>query len=61
MSLKISSHSQIKGKKPLLFLDICSKIYCKFVLVHLDYKAMQFTYTNCNTNAGHGLPLCRKH
>jgi hypothetical protein len=59
MSLKISTHSGIK-ENLLLFLDVCSKFYRRFVLVHLDYKVIQFTYTNFTTSAGHGLPICRK-
>jgi hypothetical protein len=47
--------------KPLLFLDICSKFYCRFVLVYLDYKVIQFMYTNFTTSALHGLRICRKH
>ena len=41
-------------------VNISSKIYCRFVSVHLDYKVIQFTYTYFTTSAGHGLPICRK-
>jgi len=60
MSLKISSQFRIKENR-LIFLDIFSKFYCRFVLVRLDYKVIQFMYTNFTSSAGHGLPVCRKH
>ena len=59
MSLEISSHSRIKDKQ-LLSLDNCSKFYCRFALVHIDYKLMQFTYANFTTVDGHVVQILQK-
>ena len=55
MSLKISNHSHSK-QKPLLFW-----ISAPSFIADLDYKVIQFMYTNFTTIAGHGLAVCRKH
>ena len=58
-SLEISSRSRMKDKH-LLSLDNCSRFYCRFALVHIDYKLIHFTYTNFNTGAGYGVLICRR-
>lgn len=55
--LQISTHSQIK-EKHLLSLDDCSRFYCIFVLLYIDYNLIQFTYTNFAIGAGHRVLIC---
>jgi hypothetical protein len=59
-SLEISSRSRIKDKY-LLSLDNCFRIYGRFVLVHIDYKVVQFIYTNFSTGAAHGVLIFGRH
>jgi hypothetical protein len=58
-SLEISSRSQIKDRH-LLSLDNCCRFYYRFALVHIDYKLIQFTYTNFTLGAGHGVLILQK-
>jgi len=52
MSPKTAIPSRIKDKY-LISLVNCSRLYCRFALVLIDYKWVKSTHINFTNGAGH--------